>query len=109
MTILETNKIDLIAKKADQRKLLLMAFDHDEWSCAVRHQRAIQDKLNAYLAYVESTELESAISFVPESIEIRLMMQFHPADAVQEFLEQAGAFLEQNGYVFTVHYGHEER
>jgi uncharacterized protein DUF6572 len=57
MSIDQSNKIDAIGVEKVSGKVVLTIADHLDWVDEQAHLLALQDKLNAYLRFVESGEL----------------------------------------------------
>jgi len=53
-TIIDSNKIDVISYKDNE--LILVIVDHLDWSNEHEHLIILQDKINAYLGFVENKE-----------------------------------------------------
>lgn len=56
MSIIETNKIDAIGISKDGEGLILMLADHLDWKNESEHLTLLQDKINAYLGFIESNQ-----------------------------------------------------
>lgn len=56
MSILETDKIDAMGISKDGKGLRLMLADHLDWENEAEHLNLLQDKINAYLGYIESNQ-----------------------------------------------------
>ncbi len=57
MTILQTDRIDLVATRPDSSVVKLVITDVLDWDDFENHVRLLQDKLNTYLAFVETGQL----------------------------------------------------
>ena len=96
MSISETNKIDLIARDPNSAIVKLVIADHLTWDDLDAHSQLLQNKINAYLEFVASGQLEQIKKpVIPESPEIRitLAMKHKPTTDVLAFLAGAEAFL----------------
>ncbi|MEK4424975.1 DUF6572 domain-containing protein [Solibacillus sp. FSL K6-1523] len=56
MSIIETDKIDAIGISKDGEGLILMLADHLDWKNEAEHLTLLQDKINAYLGFIESNQ-----------------------------------------------------
>lgn len=56
MSIIETNKIDAMGISKDGEGLVLMLADHLDWKNESEHLTLLQDKINAYLGFIESNQ-----------------------------------------------------
>ena len=65
MSIDQPDLIDAIGLETDSGKVVLTVSDHLDWNEEQAHLVALQEKMKAYLRYVESGELFSAY---PEAV-----------------------------------------
>lgn len=56
MSVVETNKIDGIAKGSNEGELFFLITDHLDWENEYEHLIILQDKINAYLSFIESEQ-----------------------------------------------------
>jgi len=81
--------------------VVLTISDHLEWSDSVTHQHILQEKINRYVAFVESGEILEHYADAPSrGVVIRVVTQFGPDADGQDFLERAKAALERAGVRF---------
>lgn len=57
MSIIDTNKIDGIGKSKNENKLALMIADHLDWVDELQHLTLLQEKINAYISFIESGQV----------------------------------------------------
>jgi hypothetical protein len=57
LSIEDTNKVDAIGLEVASGKVILTITDHLDWEDEHKHFLALQDKVNAYIRFVESGEL----------------------------------------------------
>jgi Family of unknown function (DUF6572) len=57
MSIEETNKIDIVATSPDGDVVKLVIADHLDWEDPKRHLLLLQAKINAYVAFIESGQI----------------------------------------------------
>jgi hypothetical protein len=57
MTISQTNVIDIVGIEEPTQRVVLTVVDHLSWEDEEGHYRALTNKLNAYLHFIESGEL----------------------------------------------------
>ena len=60
MSIEQSDRVDAVGVDASSGKVILTISDDLDWSDESSHLLALQDKLNAYLQFIESGELLSA-------------------------------------------------
>ena len=97
MSIEDSNKIDFLAVEQGHSKIVLAISDHWEWAKPLEHIYALQEKMNAYAAFVESGQVwDSATkqcgrSVVPGSVpvEVKVFLRFEPPPIFFQFLAQA--------------------
>jgi hypothetical protein len=103
MSIEDTDTVDFISVSPDQRVVLSIS-DHLEWDSENRHLLQLQQKLNAYLRFIESGEmLEKYPDAAGRPITIQLVTLHEPdtTDA-HEFLARVRRTLAQSGYSLIV-------
>jgi hypothetical protein len=102
MSLDQSKVIDAIGIDTVSGAVRLTIIDDMEWG--PDHLRLLQDKLNAYIAFVESGEL---VSTYPGTADrggaIDLVLCHRPDAEVRQFLEAARPLLDQAGLGF--HYG----
>ena len=75
--------------------------DHLDWVESVLHQLTLQEKLNRYLAFVESGEILSSYPYAKERpVIFRVVTQHEPDPSGVEFLGRAGKVIENAGFRF---------
>jgi hypothetical protein len=85
---------------------LLVVSDHLDWNDSLGHQITLQEKLNAYLAFIESGELYRDFpKAAGKRVEIRVAFQFAPDASAEDFLQKAGETIRQAGFQFSYKVG----
>jgi hypothetical protein len=75
MSITETNKIDIIATHASSSIVKLVITDHLSWEDFDSHAQMLEDKINTYLTFIESGQLNSVQSpRIPSSPELHIVL-----------------------------------
>jgi uncharacterized protein DUF6572 len=109
MSVSETDKIDIVATRPDSPIVKLVIADHLTWDDLDGHSRLLQDKINAYLDFVESGQLyrlkEPKIPATPE-IRIALVLQHTPTEEARKFLARVEEFLASTkiGFELDLHH-----
>ncbi|WP_190286309.1 DUF6572 domain-containing protein [Cupriavidus cauae] len=68
-----------------------------------RHLELLQEKLNTYLAFIESGEIYRSYPDATErSLVIDIIMRFRPSQRAEFFFEQARAVIESYGATLTL-------
>jgi hypothetical protein len=96
MSILESNRIDIVASRPDSNVVMLMITDTLGWSDLETHARLRRDKINSYLAFLESGQLQRLKEpRIPEKPEIRISLATaqRPTPKAEEFLAEVRSFL----------------
>lgn len=103
MRVVETGKIDIVATRPGSRVVKLVVADHLPWDDVEGHTRLLQDKVNTYIAVVESGQLahlkEAKILESPE-VRIEVVLQHAPTSDAEQFLGQVDGFLRGIGLAF---------
>jgi hypothetical protein len=100
MSVDQPDKIDLFITDKDKAHVLLVITDHLDWEEFDEefHLELLQDKLNAYLHFIEDGEL---IKTRPDleglPITIRVDAKYPPSSEATNFYRQAGPMVAQAG------------
>ena len=87
MSIIETNKIDGIGKAKDKRELMFLIADHLDWVNEYEHLTILQEKINAYLGYIETKQFNEVYpndSF--DSFVIKIHFKYQISEKCSEFI-----------------------
>ncbi|UWP97184.1 hypothetical protein K3X48_15245 (plasmid) [Aliiroseovarius crassostreae] len=103
MTISETDTIDFVQVNASDQRVNLIVADHLPWEgigdADDQHMYLLQEKLNSYLAYVETRQLYSDYpDVVGYDIKLQVYGKFDRSPKGVEFYARLRGFLEQSGY-----------
>jgi hypothetical protein len=91
--------VDIISIEKNSGHMILTISDHLDWSDTVQHQIILQEKINRYIAFVESGEiLESYPDAKGEPIVIKIVFKFSSDTKGYEFLAKAKAVVESAGF-----------
>ena len=72
---------------------------HLEWDAAIDHQSMLQEKLNAYLAHVESGDFQKQYPKAKnKKIVFNIVFKYKPDRDGYAFLRRAQQFLQQHGF-----------
>ena len=96
MSVVDSNKIDAMGKSKEKKELSLLIADHLEWENEYEHLVILQDKINSYLAFIESKQYESTYpkdNF--ESFVIEIHFQHGMTDNCLKFLETVASQAEE--------------
>ena len=104
MSILEARIIDFVATRPGNGVVRLVIADHLGWENLEEHSRLLRDKINSYLAFVESGQvftIEKPRLPPAPVFEIALMCKHPPTFEAVELLRSIRAFLEKAKIRFT--------
>jgi hypothetical protein len=98
MSITESNTVDFIGTNQATGEIELLISDHLDWNDELCHLELMQDKLNAYLRFIESGEMSTTYpQSVGRAIVIAWVGKFELSDQAIEFLRHATAVMAQAG------------
>lgn len=99
MAVDQRDLIDMMSFDKNNGDVVLTISDHLDWSETSEHQRILQEKFNAYLAFVESGEL---LKNYPEAKEraiiFRVVFKYKPDKEGRMFLDRAREVIESAGF-----------
>lgn len=96
MSIEQNLTIDYVGKYNDKNAVILAIFDELDWSDEGSHLQKLQDKINAYLQYVEEGQLKEnypELASLPVCIEI-LSKHDYPQTG-HEYLSRAAELIKR--------------
>lgn len=95
MTTLNPNQIDLIGTDKTKGVVVLTITDHLEWDDDIAHLKQLQEKLNTYIAYVESGDLiKDYPDFKKLKVHFEIVFKHDLPESATSFLNKAIKFLE---------------
>lgn len=102
MALEETSTVDAIGIHKQTDEAVLTLIDGEDWGDESRHLRLLQEKLNAYLRFIESGEL---LEVYPKAVGKRIRIDVHFKDALpvagERFLEEAAQLIQHAGFGFS--------
>ena len=96
--ICDRQMIDAMALE-ENGTLVLIIFDHLQWDCAIRYRHAsmLQDKINDYLEFIGSDEIDEHYSKDQyQRIVIRIIAKNSYSQYCIEFLKRVQTFIREN-------------
>ena len=108
MTVENPNQIDIIAGREDPPLVRLVVSDHLDWSAETDHLATLQEKLNHYMAFVETGELVAKYpQYANHPVEVEVVF-LHPPTVrvVEHFLDRAAEVVGSAGLEFSWRVGH---
>lgn len=102
MSVDQTNVVDFVTVDHQSGDVLLTISDHLPWEDKPgEHLFLLQEKLNAYLRFVESGELRKQFpALVGKNIVFNIVLKYEPPTYARNFLANAAGFLENAGFGF---------
>ncbi len=98
MSVIDTHLIDAISVGKDSGACVLTISDHLEWGDD-KHLLTLQEKLNSYLAFVESGEIMEHVQDAKErEIHVNVVMLHEPDDRALDFLRAAAETIKGAGF-----------
>ncbi len=98
MSVEQTEVVDLMSIDPKSGQVILTISDHLDWSDTLEHQKILQRKFNAYLAFVESGEI---LQQYPEakgrSVAFDVVFKYKPDREGRSFLGMARQVIESAG------------
>lgn len=100
MTVIEKKKIDFMGSEKDTGNILLGISDHLDWTeSPEEHLMHLQEKLNNYLAFIESGELfENNPSAKGKNIIIEVYGKYALSEVAEKFYEGASEKIKKAGF-----------
>jgi hypothetical protein len=102
MSVDNSNTIDIASLDREANVVCLTVSDHLPWAASLDHQFILQEKLNAYLRFIESGELIEKFpdyEGLPVLIDVRFLHA--PDEAALLFLGKAQTAIEKAGFSFS--------
>ena len=106
MSVDETDKIDLLVTDREKTHVLLVIADHLDWEefDEGHHLELLQDKINAYLDFVESGQLvEARPDLTGLPVIIRVDAKYPPSKKAEKFYRAVGPVATEVGVSLELH------
>jgi hypothetical protein len=104
MSIEQRRVVDAIGISKQDGRAILTITDHLPWLSDKEHLLVLQDKINDYLAFLESGEIYDAYPKAHgREIEIQVVCKYPPAGNGVRFLELASETVRKAGFYFSFH------
>lgn len=101
MSVEETKIIDLIGVDKESGQVILSISDHLEWKTSDEHLLLLQEKINSYLRFIESGEInESYPDALNRHAIIRICAMHEPDKKGLHFLAEVKKIVEGAGFGF---------
>ena len=106
MTVENPRVVDFLGVDKQSGEVVLSISDHLGWDDGNSHLLALQEKLNSYLAFVESGELlKEYPNGEGRRVRIDVVLKYRPSATGKRFLENAQATVKAAGFAleYRVH------
>lgn len=101
MSVEQPRVIDVVSIETKSGHVLLTVSDHLEWGDVNAHMRILQDKLNYYLAFVQSGEiLQSYPRAAGRPVMIEVIFKHPPLPEATKLLQRTKQIIESAGFGF---------
>lgn len=101
MSVTDPNVVDVIGVEVATGAVVLTISDHLDWEDPRRHELQLQDKLNTYLAFIESGEMvESYPDARGRAPVISVVMRVSPVESGELFLRKVEEAIRAAGIGF---------
>lgn len=92
----QTNVVDFIGLDDKTTKCKLAITDHHNWEDELNHLLLLQEKINAYISFIESGEIYKSYPLSKEKqMEIEIHFKYQPSNKCIAFLEQVMLVLKE--------------
>jgi hypothetical protein len=101
MTIEQSDIVDFVAREKDGNNLTLYISDHLQWDAENEKLLLLQEKLNRYMAFLESGEVYERFPDVKHgNFKIKTIHKYQPSEEGYKFLEIAQRIIGESGVEF---------
>jgi len=106
MSLRKIKQVDAIGEDKESGAIIVTIIDEMNWDNENNHLMLLQEKINNYLSFVESGEIQTSYpSSVNKKVDIKVVMQYEPSkngitflDKVKEIVLIAGIGFEYGVY-----------
>jgi hypothetical protein len=99
MTVENQRVVDFVGIDKDDGHIVLTISDHLDWQDEIGHLSSLQEKLNSYLAFVESGELlEQYPNGRGRRVRIDVVLKHPPSREGEQFFRNARAAVAAAGF-----------
>lgn len=95
LNVERTNVLDAVAYDEENSKLIMLLSDGMDWYDEARHLLLLQEKLNHYIAYIETEQYLKSYP-KPKQIEIQIKFLFKETELCEKFLEQVKQIVKES-------------
>lgn len=97
MSVIDENKLDGMAISKDGEKLILLITDHLDWINEYEHLVILQDKINAYINFLETEQYKEI--YLDKQLElycIEIHFKYEPTPNCLKFIKRVNEQLCEN-------------
>ncbi len=104
MSVLDRETVDGIALDKDGKGIRLLITDHLDWSNEYHHLLALQEKINAYIAFCEDHQYNQVYKDISvEYAILEIHFKHEPTRKAMNFLEQVQRRVNEIGIAIECH------
>ena len=104
MSVLDRNTVDGMALDKDGKGIRLLIADHLDWSNEYHHLLALQEKINAYIAFCEDRQYNQVYKdILVEYAILEIHFKYEPTMKAMNFLEQVQRQINEIGIAIECH------
>lgn len=104
MSILERATVDGMALDKNGEGIRLLITDHLDWSDEYNHLLALQEKINAYIAFCEEHQYRQVYKdILVEYAILEIHFMYEPTTKAMNFLEQVQQQVNEMGIMIECH------
>ena len=108
MSIRKTNVVDWLGLEKGTNDLLLTVVDDEDWANEREHLELLQEKLNSYLAFIESgevyerfaSEVDRTVS-TESPVKVSILAKYPVPPRAHDFLKHAQDMFETAGFALA--------
>lgn len=108
MPLEQTNKVDFISINRQTGDIKLTLVDALDWTDERHHLTLLQDKINAYLSFIESGEIDRVYPLgIGKKRLINIVARYEPTEAASAFLDRVRLLVDGAGFGFDFSVRHD--
>lgn len=87
MSVTDLDKVDAMGLSQDGKVMRMLIADHLDWEDEEVHLSILQDKINAYIAYIEGGDWKHRYSMKLDGAEIQIDFLYDIPETCEKFLQ----------------------
>jgi hypothetical protein len=103
MSIEQLDTVDFIGLSKESNDVCLGVSDHVNWDNELAHLTLLQEKINKYLSFIESGEINDSYPDAKgKRVTIEVILKYPPTENAIKFFKSVKQMLNQSGYGFQL-------